>query len=59
MRNGIFNLPMPTSIRNTIQWIAKILQTIEELSDGTLGTCKTDPEDSKIKENAKLIWPRP
>ena len=39
--------------------LLKILQKIEELSDGTLGTCKTDPEDSKIKEDAKPIWSRP
>ena len=37
----------------------KLLQTFEELFDGTLGTWKTDPVDFELKENPKQICSRP
>ena len=39
--------------------LLKLLQKLEDLFDGTLGTWKTDPEDSKLKEDAKPIWSQP
>ena len=39
--------------------LLKLLQKIEELFDGTLGTWKTDPVDFELKENAKPIFSRP
>ena len=33
----------------------KLLKQIEELSDGTLGACKTDPVDYKLKEDLNPI----
>ena len=35
--------------------LLKLLQKIEELFDGTLGTWKIDLVDSKLKEDAKTI----
>ena len=35
--------------------LLELLQTFEELFNGTLGTRKTDPLDSELKENAKPI----
>ena len=39
--------------------LLKLLQNFEELFDGTLGTWKTDPVDSDLKEDAKPIFSRP
>ena len=36
--------------------LIKLLQSIEELFDGTLGTWKIDPVDFDLKEDAKPIF---
>ena len=36
----------------------KLLQNFEELFNRTLGTCKTDPVDFKLKEDVKPIYSR-
>ena len=35
--------------------LLKLSQKIEELFDGKIGTCKTDPVDSKLREDENLI----
>ena len=39
--------------------LLKLLQTFEELFDGTLRPWKTDPVDSDTKEDVRPIWSRP
>ena len=39
--------------------LLKLLQKNEDLFDGTLGTWKTDPVESELKEDLKLICLRP
>ena len=39
--------------------LLKLLQKIEELFNGTLGTCKIDPVDFELKEDVKPICSRP
>ena len=36
--------------------LLKLLQTLEDLFDGTLGTWKTDPVDFELKEDTKPIF---
>ena len=39
--------------------LLKIIQKFEELFDGTIGTCKTDPVRFELKLNIKPICSRP
>ena len=39
--------------------LLKLLQKLEELFDGTLGTWKTDPVDFELKDDAKPVYSRP
>ena len=39
--------------------LLKLLQKLEELFNGRIGTRKTDSEDFKFKEDAKTICSRP
>ena len=39
--------------------LLKLLQKFEELFNGRLGTCKTDPVDYELKEDVEPICSRP
>ena len=50
---------MISSVRSTPYWITKIITKFEELFNVTLGTGKTYPADSGLKEDSKSICSRP
>ena len=54
MENKCQHLTMPQH-----NYLLKLLNKLEDLFDGKLGTWKTDSVDSELKEDTKLICSRP